>query len=175
MGLQFLSGSMAFVWLGHHSILGLWIVLSCISPVSCDTLIISPEFSCISYSNKTCIPRQSLLSSKAGQSQYLTLNPKAAGGMDCDATCANALPVSASIGGVNGTYRYDSGMIILEWKDPNTYKVSGITSLRAFVGTEEVSNSPLSILMSPGPESLDNLVVYGSGSTGGTVGSNISL
>jgi hypothetical protein len=154
----------------------LLVVMLCTSSNVCD--IISSSFSCIAYSNLTCIPRQSLLSSIAGQSQYLMLLPKRSGdGGGCDATCASSLPLSASIGGVNGTYRFDSslGVIILEWKDPNTYKVSGITSLRAFVGTDEVSNSPLSVSMSPGPEALDHLVLYGPGSSGGTVNSNISL
>ena len=154
----------------------LGLVLLFIAPSLCD--INSPSFSCIAYSNLSCIPRQSLLTSKAGQSQYLMLLPKRTGdGGACDAICSSSLPLSASIGGVNGTYRFDSSLdvIIMEWKDPNTYKVSGITSLRAFVGTEEVSNSPLTISMSPGLESLDNLVVYGPGSNGGTVNSNISL
>ncbi len=168
---------MALSGLGPVYIFYLWNILFFVSPIFCKT--ISSSSSCISYSNRTCIPRLSLLSSKAGQSQYLMLLPKSGPeeGGDCDAACAGSLPISASIGGVNCSYRYDSssGMIILEWKDPNTYKVSGITSLRAFVATEEVSNSPLSVSMSPGPESLDNLIVYGLGSKGGTVNSNLSL
>ena len=168
---------MALAWLDIFiPSFSLWVVLFCISPSYCD--IISSSFSCIAYSNLTCIPRQTSLSSIAGQSQFLLILPKRTGdGGVCDATCASSLPISASIGGVSGTYRFDSslGVIILEWKDPATYKGSGITSLSAFVGTDEISNSPLSLSMSPGPESLDNLVVYGSGSTGGAVNSNISL
>ncbi len=153
-----------------------FLILFCISPSFCN--IISSSFSCIAYANLSCIPRQSLLTSMAGQSQYLMLLPKrTVDGGSCDSICANSLPISASIGGINGTYRFDTslGVIIMEWKDPNTYKISGITSLRAYIGTEEVSNSPLPVAMSPGPESLENLVVYGPGSSGGTVNSNISL
>jgi hypothetical protein len=164
---------MALDWLVLISTL---FVLFFTSPSLCD--IISASFSCIVYQNLTCIPRQILLTSIAGQSQYLMLLPKRAGdGGNCDAMCASSLSISASIGEVNGTYRFDPtlGVIIMEWKDPNTYKVSGITSLRAFVGSDEVSNSPLSVSMSPGPESLENLVVYGPGSNGGIVNTNISL
>jgi hypothetical protein len=166
---------MALAWLGLIARFSLLIFLLSIHPSLCN--VISPSFSCITYSNLTCIPRQSLLSFEAGQSQYIILLPRTGDGGVCNSVCASSLPLSASIGGVNGTYRFDSslGVIILEWMDPNTYKVSGITSLRAFVGTDEVSNSPLIVSMSPGPESLDNLVVYGPGSSGGTVNTNISL
>ena len=140
---------------------------------------ISSQFSCLSYpTNSTCIPRQTMLSSIAGQSQYMYILPKRNGDAGlCDSDCAVSIPVSAEMGGVNATaeFQASTGLILLTWKEPNTCKISGTTELRAFVAGEAISNSPLEISISPGPESLNNLLIYGAGSLGGQVNTNISL
>ena len=140
--------------------------------------ILSPSFSCFSYPNSTCIPRQTVLYSVAGQSEYLLILPKRTGDAGpCVDTCAISSLVSAAIGNINASVAYDTttGFFLLEWKEPYTYRVSGKTSLRAFIGGDEISNSPLSVTVSPGPESLTNLLIYGAGSSGGPVNSSISL
>jgi hypothetical protein len=154
--------------------------ISLLEPMLCFASgTISSQFSCLSYpANATCIPRQMMLNSIAGQSQYMYILPRRTGDAGlCDSSCATSFPVSAEIGGINATVEFQAstGFILLTWKEPNTCKIAGTTELRAFVAGEEISNSPLTISVSPGSESLANLMIYGAGSVGGQVNTNISL
>ena len=150
---------------------------SSVSELLGETVMMNSTYSCFALSNLTCIPRQTILTAVAGQSQNLLILPKAVDAGTCISSCASSLPVSAAIGNVNASIRFDSslGVFILQWQDPNTYKIAGNTFLRAYIGGNEISNSPLSVSITAGPESLSNLLIFGAGSLGGQVNTSISL
>lgn len=139
--------------------------------------IISSTYSCFALVNSTCIPHETTLNSVAGQSHYLQILPKGSDAGACSSPCAFSLVVTAVIGNVNASVRYNAGtgLIDLIWENPNTYNLAGKTLLRAYIGGQEISNSPLPVLISPGAESLNSLVISGAGSVGGQVNTSLSL